>query len=146
MQQNVTTLQTVRNIIGTARARVCVCECTLKDAIYMLILMTLTLMQGHSESASAKQINVACSRQLYKQAISIKLATTEALFFFSFYMTLTWQTFIRLDLFCFLNKRLSKPTHDKHNHSSKVRKQPPPTSRGKKKKKIPPTNGSSWPG
>ena len=33
----------------------------------MLVSMTLALMQGHSGSAKAKTISVACSRQLSKQ-------------------------------------------------------------------------------
>ena len=45
----------------------------------MLVLMTLTLMQGHSGSAKAK--NQRCMLSETKQAISIKLATTVDLFF-----------------------------------------------------------------
>ena len=42
----------------------------------ILVSMTMTLMQGHSGSAEAKQTSVELSRQLTKQAISIKLYTT----------------------------------------------------------------------
>ena len=45
------------------------------DAIYMimLVLVTLTLMQGHNGSAKAK--NQHCMLSATKQAISMKLAT-----------------------------------------------------------------------
>ena len=42
--------------------------------ILIIILMTLTLMQGHSGLAKAK--NERCMLSATKQAISIKLATT----------------------------------------------------------------------
>ena len=56
-----------------------------------LISMILTLMQGHSGSAKAK--NLRCMLAATKQAISIKLATTTG----QFYVTLTLQTFTWLD-------------------------------------------------
>ena len=43
--------------------------------ILMLVLMRLTLMQGHNGSAKAKQIQ-RCMLSATKQAISIKLAST----------------------------------------------------------------------
>ena len=55
----------------------------------MLILMTLTLMQGHSGSANAKN-QCCCMPSATKQAISIKIATNAG----HFYMTLTLQTHI----------------------------------------------------
>ena len=56
---------------------------------YMLISMTLTLMQGHSGLAKAKYQR--CMLSATKQAISIKLATTVGLFFYVT-LTLTLQT------------------------------------------------------
>ena len=41
-----------------------------------LVLLNMTLMQGHSGSANAKQtFNVELSQQLFQQATSNKLAT-----------------------------------------------------------------------
>ena len=54
----------------------------------MLVSMTLTLMQGHSESAKAKIQR--CMLLATKQAISIALATTVG----HFYVTLALQTFL----------------------------------------------------
>ena len=59
----------------------------------MLVLMTVTLMQGHSGSAKANSQRSMLSTT--EQAITIKLATTVGLFP-PFYMTLTSQRFIWL--------------------------------------------------
>ena len=58
----------------------------------MLVWMILTLMQGHSGSAKAK--NHPCMLSATNQAISIKLATTVSHFCLT--LTLTLQTFILL--------------------------------------------------
>ena len=57
---------------------------------YMLMLISMTLMQGHSGLAKAK--NQRCMLSAAKQARSIKLAKTVG----HFYVTLTLQTFIWL--------------------------------------------------
>ena len=61
----------------------------------MLILMTLTLIQGHSGSAKAK--NQRCILSTTKQAVNI-LATTVG----HFYVTLTLQMFIWLVLLVYI--------------------------------------------
>ena len=58
----------------------------------MLVLMTLTCMQGHSGTAKAK--NQRCMLSAAKPAISMKLATKVG----HFYLTLTLQAFIWLSL------------------------------------------------
>ena len=61
----------------------------------MLVLITLTFMQGHSGSAKAK--NQHCMLSATKQAIRIKLATMVAIFY------VTLQTSIWLDHLVFFS-------------------------------------------
>ena len=58
----------------------------------MLFLMTLTLIQGHTESTKVN--NQCCMLSVTKQVISITLATTVGHFYVT--LTLTLQTFIWL--------------------------------------------------